>query len=187
MPADEEVEATLAELGEYADDTTDAETAEQAQGLLNDAAEEAGIDPNDYATWAELATALQELLDAGAAATEPDDEESEPEPAIEGLTREALVGKEIAEIKALAKAAGIEGYSKMRREPLINALLGEEPAPPASPPTPAKKVAGAAKKAAQTADVNGDAGPGGAALTDEDVERIAGAVVSKLAAVLSTG
>ena len=184
MPAEEEVEATLAELGEYADDTADEETAEQAQGLLNDAAEEAGLDPNEYATWGELATALQELLDAGGEATE--ETEEEPEPAIEGLTREALVGKEIAEIKQLAKAAGIEGYSKMRREPLINALLGEEPAPPVAPTPPAKKAAGVTKKsvAAAAAD-NGDAVAAG--ITDSDVERIADAVVTKLAAALASG
>jgi Rho termination factor, N-terminal domain len=178
--ATEEVEASLAELGEYADDTDDAETAEEAQGLLMEAAAEAGLDPDEYPTWAELATALQELLDAG-------EEEESVEVDGEVLTRESLVGKEISEIKQLAKAAGIEGYSKMRREPLINALLGVEPEPAAAAAPPARKATGAAKKAASAADGDGDVGLGGAALTEADVERIAGAVVSKLAAALSTG
>ena len=184
MAAEEEVEATLAELGEYADDTSDAETAEEAQGLLLTAAEEAGLDPDEYPTWAELGTALQELADAG-----EDEEETEEEESVEvdgqTLTRESLVGKEISEIKALAKAAGIEGYSKMRREPLINALLGVEPEPAAGPP--ARKTTGAAKKAAPSPVDNGDAGTGGTGITEVDVERIASAVVSKLAATLSNG
>ena len=180
MAAEDEVEATLAELGEYADDTSDEETAEQAQGLLTEAAAEAGLDPDEYATWAELGVALQEL---SAGESEP---ESESEPAIEGLTRESLVGKEISEIKQLAKAAGIEGYSKMRREPLINALLGEEtePAAPAATTAPVRKATGAAKKAAQGRSVdNGDA----TVLSDDDIDRIADAVVTKLAAALSSG
>jgi hypothetical protein len=178
MAAEEEAtEATLAELGEYADDTADEETAEQAQELLNEAAAEAGVDPNDYATWLELALALQEMKD-GEEGGEP---EEEPEPVIEGLTREALVGKEIAEIKALAKAAGIEGYTKMRREPLINALLGESTEPePAS--AAKKKLTRPAAKETPAAAANGDA----TSLTDDDIERIADAVVTKLAAALST-
>jgi Rho termination factor, N-terminal domain len=176
--AEEEVEATLAELGEYADDTDDEETAEEAQRLLLDAAEEHGLDPDAYPTWVELAEALQEL---SGEAPEP---EAEAEPLVEGLTREALVGKEISEIKALAKAAGIEGYSKMRREPLITALLGEaEESPPATTP-PAKKAAGAAKTAAKgSVTGNGDA----TVLTDADVERVADAVVTRLATALSSG
>lgn len=173
--ADEEVEYSLSELGEFADDESDADTAEQAQGLLEQAAEEAGVDPNEYATWLELGTYLQALID-----DEAEEPEEEPEPAIEGLTREALVGKEIAEIKQLAKAAGIEGYSKMRREPLINALLGEDSPPAASP---AKKAAGAVKAAAKgSASSNGDV-----AISDADVERIADAVVAKLGTALTSG
>ena len=189
--ADEEATvASLAELGEYADDESDAETAEQAQGLLNDAAEEAGIDPNDYATWAELATALQELSDSAEEPDEDDEELEEDEEPVEidgqVLTRDSLVGKEISEIKALAKAAGIEGYSKMRREPLINALLGVDPTPEATTTTPpARKTTGGSPKAAAAS--NGEVGTGGSGLSAADVDRIAGAVVSKLAAVLSTG
>ena len=168
--AEDEVELSLAELGEIADDP-DHESAEEAQGLLVDAAAEHEIDPDEYPTWVELATALAEL----------GEQEEEPEPAIEGLTRESLVGKEISEIKALAKAAGIEGYSKMRREPLINALLGEEPAPA---PTPPGKASGAVKKAAQGKVIgNGDA----TTISDSDVDRIADAVVLKMAAALSSG
>src|SRR5436190_11149528 len=160
MPAEEdEVEATFAELGEYADDESDTETAEQAQGLLTDAAVEAGLDPDDYPTWAELATALEEQ---SSVEPEPDEEEEEEdlpeeepedEPTVEvdgqTLTRESLVGKEISEIKALAKAAGVEGYSKMRREPLINALLGEGSAPEVPTP-PTRKATGGARKAASS-------------------------------------
>lgn len=186
MAAEEEKEATLAELGEYADDTSDEATAEEAQGLLTEAAAEAGLDPDEYPTWAELATALEELAEG---TEEEPEEEPEPEEEVEidgqTLTRQSLVGKEISEIKALAKAAGIEGYSKMRREPLINALLGVEPEPADSAP-PARKTTGAAKKAAAAAD-NGDAGSGGTGLTEADVERIASAVVSKLASTLSAG
>jgi hypothetical protein len=203
---EEEAEYTLAELGEFADDDSDPDTAEQAQKLLTDAAGEAGIDPDDYETWTELGTVLEEAK-ANADDAEPDEEdedqdedgdedeeetEDEPdEPEDEGLTRESLVGKDIGEIKALAKAAGIEGYTKMRRELLIKALLGEEEAesPPAAPSTaPAKKAAGAAKKrAASSPASNGDAGPGGSGITDDDIARIAGAVVSKLVALLSAG
>jgi hypothetical protein len=185
MPAEEETVATLTELGEYADDDSDETTAEQAQTLLTEAAEERDIDPNDYATWAELGIALQELLDAEEAGEEVE-EEPEEDPVIEGLTREELVGKEISEIKQLAKAAGIEGYSKMRREPLINALLGIETEPADTTP-PARKATGAAKKAASSTASNGDSDPGGVGLTDGDVERIARAVVSKLADTLSAG
>ena len=181
MADEEEVELTLEELGEIADDP-DHESAGEAATILTESSEEAGIDPNDYATWAELATALQELIDGG---EEPAEEEPEDEPVIDGLTRESLVGKDIAEIKALAKAAGIEGYSKMRREPLINALLGVETEPEETAAPPARKAAGAAKKAAPAS--NGDAGPGGTGLTEEDVERIAHAVVTKLASTLSSG
>ena len=184
--ANEEVEASFAELGEYADDTSDEETAEQAQGLLVEASEEHGLDPDDYATWAELGIALQELADAAETETEPEEEPVE----IDGqlLTRESLVGKEIAEIKALAKAAGIEGYTRMRREPLINALLGggAESPPAQAASAPARKATGAAKKTADSTTSNGAVDPGGVGLTDADVERIAGAVVSKLAAVLSS-
>jgi len=193
MPAEEEAEvATLAELGEYADDTSDEETAAQAQGLLTEAAEEAGIDPDDYVLWADLATALEEIRDGSAEAT--DEPEPEPEPEenpveIDGelLTRETLVGKDIAEIKALAKAAGVKDYSKMRREPLINALLGIETSEPAAPTTPARKATGTAKTAASSTASNGDSDHGGVGITEADVERIASAVVSKLAATLSTG
>jgi Rho termination factor-like protein len=201
--ADEEYEATFAELGEYADDESDAETAEQAQKLLTDAAEEAGIDVNDYATWAEVAAALEEGGDAGDGGDEEDtEEETEEETAEEvtingqTLTREDLVGKEIAEIKQLAKAAGIEGYSRMRREPLINALLSsgdgeqDDTAEESSPaPTPAKKAA--AKKAAPTkqpssAASNGDAVAGGGGISDADIERIADAVITKLGSALAS-
>jgi hypothetical protein len=171
--ADEEVEASLAELGEYADGTEDEETAEQAQGLLLDAAAEAGLDADEYPTWTELAEALQEIADGKA------EDAPEPEPVVEGLTREALVGKEISEIKQLAKAAGIEGYSKMRREALIQTLLGEEPA--SAPTPPAGKATGAAKAAAPEKVIgNGDA----TTISDTDVERIADAVVLKLGARL---
>ena len=64
----------------------------------------------------------------------------------------------------------------MRREPLINALLGEDSAPPAT----AAKKASAAK--APPAATNGDAG-----LSDSDVERIADAVITKLASALTAG
>jgi Rho termination factor, N-terminal domain len=166
--ANDEVELSIAELGEIADDP-EHESAEEAQGLLMEAAAEHDLDPDEYPTWVELATALTDL---GAG----EDEEAE------ALTREALVGKEISEIKALAKAAGIEGYSKMRREPLINALLGEEE--PSPPVAPAKKAAGAVKKAAQgSAQGNGDV----LVLTDGDVERVADAVVTRLATALSAG
>lgn len=172
MAADEE-EKTLAELGEYADDTEDEETAQQAQELLLEAAAEHGLDADEYPTWVELADALSAL--------DGDAVEIEEEP--EGLTREALVGKEISEIKALAKAAGIEGSSKMRREPLINALLGEETAAVESTPA-ARKATGAAKKAAQGGvAANGD---NTAVLTDDDVQRIADAVITKMATALST-
>ena len=76
MPAEEEYEATFAELGEYADDDTDTETAEQAQGLLEEAAAEAGIDPNDYATWTELGLVLQEAKDGTTAEPEEEPEEA---------------------------------------------------------------------------------------------------------------
>ncbi len=174
MADDETTELSLAELGEIADDS-EHDNAEEAQGLLEEASEEVGVDPNEYPTWAELATALQDLKDE---AEEQQEEESE------GLTRESLVGQSIAEIKALAKAAGIEGYAKMRREPLINALLGEEEEAPPAPTPPAKKAAGAVKKtAAGKVSGNGDV----TALSDSDVARIADAVVTRMATALSAG
>ena len=170
--AEEEVELSMVELGEIGDDP-DHDDAEEAQGLLTEAAEEAGLDPDEYATWGELALALGELSPA---AEETEEEEEEVETEDGGLTRESLVGKDIAEIKQLAKAAGIEGYSKMRREPLINALLGEEPATEA----PAAPVKATAAKAAPAASSNGDS-----TLSDDDIERVAAAVVARLAAVLA--
>ena len=149
MAAEEEVEATLAELGEYADDTTDAETAEAGPGPAHrQRPRRPASTPTSTPPGPSWATALQELADArraerGGRARGGAGRGRRPD-----LTRESLVGKEIAEIKALAKAAGIEGYSKMRREPLINALLGVEPEPAAAAP-PARKATGAAKKAAR--------------------------------------
>ena len=74
----------------------------------------------------------------------------------------------------------------MRREPLINALLGAS-SPSRRHRHPAGEEGHRGSQEGSGSRNNGDAGPGGAGLTDGDVERIADAVVSKLAAALSTG
>jgi SPP1 gp7 family putative phage head morphogenesis protein len=59
-----------------------------------------------------------------------------------------LSGKTVAELRAMAKEAGLKGYSAMKREQLLEALGGKAKAPVKAAPAKAAKAAPAAKKGA---------------------------------------
>lgn len=148
VAADEEewtAEAVLA-LGDEADGGD-----EDAAGQLQQWAEEAGMDPDAYGTWAELAVALAEAMEGG----EDDDPNAE--------RRAELEAMKIRELRSLALAQGWNG-NKMSAEEIVPVLLGEVEPPEAEEapaPAPAKKAAKTAKKAAAPgrAALNGSGDP----------------------------
>lgn len=73
-------EQDLETLGQVADDESDEDAQNAAQASLSELCTEAGIDPNDYETWAEVAAILSE---ANATPAEEEASEEEAEPAVE--------------------------------------------------------------------------------------------------------
>ena len=110
------------------DDDYDAEAAQVAMEELTTVAKARGVDPDDYATWSELATFLAvaagvDEVDAGETTEyNPDDEPV-------GWTEEALAGKNLTQLKQIAKASGVADASKMTRPNLVKALLALSGAP----------------------------------------------------------
>lgn len=128
--AEEQEDYTWAEVGEMADDP-DHESQADAEAAITEAAAEAGVDPDEYATWAEVAEVLQALEDEqndeATNVEEVEDEavEDEAEEAeAEGFTREHFKGKGIKEVRALAVQSGIENAAKLSRDDLVDALCG---------------------------------------------------------------
>lgn len=92
-----------------------------AIATLTELAEANELNPDEYATWTELAEALHEL-----ALAEPEPEAAPEEEPVEGAwTQEALDAiKSLADLRTIAKQAGIDGAAKMSRPALVEALLG---------------------------------------------------------------
>lgn len=166
MAAEEEETLSLAELVELAD-----EGDEDAAAALTEACEEAEIDPDEYATWAELAPVLAEAL--GLEEEEEEAEEDEESDDDSGWTEEALKGMTLKEVREHAEAAGIEGAKKMPRAKLVEALIagtseegGEE-----------EEEAPAPKRGAKASSAKADP-------SDVDLAELAGAIVDAVIAAL---
>jgi hypothetical protein len=138
--ADEAEEVTLEELVEMADGGD-----QEAADALSDACAEFEIDPDEYATWAEVG----ELLEAAMAESEegePEPEEEEEEEETEGgWTAEALKNLTLKEVREQAQAAGIANWKTATRPELVKLLIAgttdepEEEAP-AKPKKPTVKT-----------------------------------------------
>lgn len=135
--ADDAEEVTLEELVEMADNDGDEEAIE----ALTEAAAEFDIDPDEYATWAEVGELLEAAMEGAEEEEEPEEEEeAEPEG---GWTAEALKGLTLKEVREHANAAGIANWKTATRPELTKALIagttgGEEEVE--EPEAPAKKA-----------------------------------------------
>lgn len=139
---------------------------------LNEKAGELGLDPDSFPTWAGLADAIVEKLAAAkkpaatakkasgatkkAAATSAPANDDVPETPEGGWTEEALADFDIKQLKAIAKAAGIEVTPKMGRPQVAKLLLAGGDETVASKPGAAAKKGGAATKAAPKQSGDGD-------------------------------
>jgi energy-coupling factor transporter ATP-binding protein EcfA2 len=107
---DDEDGVDFAALGEAADDEDEDAIAE-----LTELAGEADLDPDDYATWAELAEAL----------SEGDDNEEEDGEEVEEIDEDALNEMGLADLKSLYKEVTSKKIvpKGMKREAIIEAIL----------------------------------------------------------------
>jgi hypothetical protein len=119
-----EASVALYDLGELAD--SDSEGNDAAVEQLTDLAKAAGIDPDDYGTWANLAEALAEQ---DGDEDEPFDAEDEAEPAedtdSDNYSEEELMGMSIGELRVLARDNGIVTRGMSKGE-VVAALMGAE-------------------------------------------------------------
>lgn len=175
MAAEPEEEYTLSELIALADEG-DADAIEALTGPC----EEAGIDPDEYATWAELEDVLAEALGLNEEEEEEPEEEEEEEEG--GWTAEALKNKQLKEVREIARAAGIENWKTATRVELVKMLIAgtndveeEEEAPTPTKKAPAKKAAAKPKAAAPKAPVKESE-------SDLDLDALADVVVDRLIA-----
>lgn len=150
--ADEDEGLTLEELAEIADDPDHDDCAE-AQEVLTEAAGEAGLDPDEYPTWAELAEALAEAGVGGG------EEEAEEDASGDGQwSAEELDAMSLPELRKLAKASGIADHDTKRKNTIIRELVegGAEAVAEEAEEAPAK-AAPKAKAPSKSGDAPTDA------------------------------
>lgn len=158
--ADEEEEMTLSDLIALAD-----EGDEEAIEALTGPCAEAGIDPDEYATWAELEELLAEALGLDGDAEEEEEPEEEPEPeeaeASDGWSKDDFKGMTLKDVREVARAAGIENWDTATRASLITMLVegtsgGDEEEVEETPAKKAPAKVAAKPKAAAPKESSGD-------------------------------
>lgn len=128
LPTGEEAEESLSVLGAMAD-----QEDEGAQDKLTELASEAGLDPDDFGTWEELAAALDEVELASDPEPEPGEEPEEGtadggEEDLEALAELADENEDdesIARLTELAEEAGLDPDEYGTWAELVVALGGE--------------------------------------------------------------
>lgn len=125
-------EMTLQQAGELAD-----EGDEESIEALTEYAAQFELDPDEYPTWAELATVIDPLLMEAETESEPEPEKpARRSRSSATLTAEELEEKSVPELRNLAKQLGVEGWDKNRSAKLIEGIIeaqggsgnGDEPA-----------------------------------------------------------
>ena len=152
-----EQELTLEEVGVIADDN-DHDDQDEAIAALVDVAKEAGLDPDDYATWSELAEALAEAEDEDDESDDDDDDDDESDPEPGELDEDELRALDLPALRKLAAQAGIEGAEKKRKDTLVRELASgsddddDDDEPEEKPAKAASKPAAKSKPAASASD-----------------------------------
>lgn len=115
---EEDEDEDLSEMGEMADDGD-----EDAMVALTEAAEEAGLDPDDYDTWSDLAAVLSESEEEDEEPEEDEeDEESEEEEEVE-IDEETLSAMSIKALKELADEYDIDIDGLRKKDDIIAAII----------------------------------------------------------------
>lgn len=165
--AEEAEEVTLEELVELAD-----EGDQEAADALSDAIAELelDIDPDDYATWAEVGELIAAAMEEGEEEEEePEEEEEEAEEVEGGWTAEALKGLTLKEVREHAQAAGIANWKTATRPELTKLLIAGTADEEVEETKPEKKA---------------PANKGKAAGGDVDIDALADAIIDRLIARL---
>jgi hypothetical protein len=123
---EDDSEQSFASMGVVIDDdNADEELAQEYILLFNDACAKWDIDADDYDTWEDVGTRLDELEANGSEAeAEASTEEAEDDDAeTETWSEDDLKGKQIGELRALARDKGIN-TSGLNKAALVEALTG---------------------------------------------------------------
>ena len=109
------------------DDDADDAVANPLMERLQEAADEAGIDVDDFDTWKDVGEFLdnQDGEDGAEAEAEASDEEAEDDSEEATFSAEDLKAKPIGEIRALARDNGIS-TAGLNKAALIDALTGQD-------------------------------------------------------------
>jgi hypothetical protein len=129
--AEDDEEQSYASMGAVVDDDdADEEVAQPLLEVLELAADHHGIDPEEFDTWEDVGEKLDELSAAGGngseaeteAVSEEAEEEADSDSEAETWTEDELKGKQIGELRALARDQGIN-TSGLNKSALVDALL----------------------------------------------------------------